>query len=48
MKKGDVVCVLEVMKMETKVLAPKDGKIAEIMVQKGASVKTGDALMKVA
>ncbi len=47
-KKGDVVCVLEVMKMETKVLAPKDGKIAEIMVQKGASVKTGDALMKVA
>lgn len=47
-KKGDVVCVLEVMKMETKVLAPKDGKIAEIMVQKGASIKTGDALMKVA
>ena len=45
-QKGDTVCILEVMKMETKVAAPKDGQITEIMVQKGGSVKAGDALMK--
>lgn len=46
-KKGDTLCVLEVMKMETKVMAPKDGQVAEILVKQGASVKTGDALVKV-
>jgi len=47
-KKGDTLCILEVMKMETKVLAPQDGKVSEILVQKGATVKAGDALIKVA
>lgn len=45
-KKGDTVCILEVMKMETKIAAPKDGQISEIMIQKGATVKAGDTLMK--
>lgn len=43
-KKGDVVCVLEAMKMENDIPAPCDGVIASVNVQKGASVATGDVL----
>ena len=43
-KKGDVICVLEAMKMETDIPAPQDGVIASINVQKGASVNAGDVL----
>ena len=44
-KKGDVLVVLEAMKMENEVLAPADGVIAQVFVTKGASVATGDALI---
>ena len=43
-KKGDTVVVLEVMKMETPVVAETDGTIASIDVAKGDSVEVGTVL----
>lgn len=43
-KKGDVICVLEAMKMENDIPAPCDGVIASINTQKSASVSAGDVL----
>ena len=44
-KKGDVVCVLEAMKMENDIPAPCDGVVASVNVQKGASVAANDVLV---
>ena len=44
MKKGDVLVVLEAMKMENEIVAPQDGTIASIETSKGASVETGAVL----
>ena len=44
-KKGDVLCVLEAMKMENDIPAPADGTVAAISVSKGASVQAGDVLV---
>lgn len=44
-KKGDVVCVLEAMKMENDIPAPCDGVIASVNVQKGASVAANDVIV---
>ncbi len=46
-KKGDVICVLEAMKMENDIPAPCDGVIASINVQKGASVAAGDLVASI-
>ena len=43
-KKGDVICVLEAMKMENDIPAPQDGVIGSVNIQKGASVNAGDVL----
>ena len=43
-KKGDVICVLEAMKMENDIPAPCDGVIASVNVQKGASVSANDVI----
>ena len=43
-KKGDVICVLEAMKMENDIPAPQDGVIASINVQKGSGVAANDVL----
>ena len=39
-KKGDVVCVLEAMKMENDICAPQDGVVSSVEVSQGASVAT--------
>ena len=44
-KKGDVICVLEAMKMENEIPAPADGVVASVNVQKGASVNAGDVVV---
>ena len=43
-KKGEVICVLEAMKMENDIPAPCDGVIASVNVQKGASVAANDVI----
>jgi pyruvate carboxylase subunit B len=45
--KGDAVAVLEAMKMENKVSANKDGVVAEIYAEVGATVAPGDILMSI-
>ena len=42
--KGDVILLLEAMKMENEVVAPQDGTIATINVASGAAVEAGDVL----
>lgn len=42
--KGDTVVILEIMKMETPVVAPQDGTLASIDVTKGQSVAAGETL----
>ena len=42
--KGDVILLLEAMKMENEVVAPQDGTIASINVASGAAVEAGDVL----
>ncbi|NMA48657.1 MAG: biotin/lipoyl-binding protein [Tissierellia bacterium] len=44
-KSGDVLLVLEAMKMENEILSPKDGIVASIATQEGAAVNTGDKLV---
>ena len=46
-KKGDVICVLEAMKMENDIPAPCDGVVASVNVQKGASVAAGDVIASI-
>ena len=43
-KSGDTIVVLEVMKMETPVVAPQDGTVASIDVAVGDSVESGALL----
>ena len=45
-KAGDIICVLEAMKMENEIVAPQDGKIASV-IAKGAQVNTGDVLASI-
>ena len=42
---GDVLCILEAMKMENEIVAPKAGKVVAVSASSGASVNTGDALV---
>ena len=44
-KSGDVLLILEAMKMENEILAPRDGKVASITTSEGSAVNTGDKLV---
>ena len=44
-KAGQVLVVLEAMKMENEILAPKDGTVTQVVVSKGSTVDTGAALV---
>ena len=46
-KRGQVLVVLEAMKMENEIVAPSDGVVASINVDKGASVNAGDLLASI-
>ena len=43
-KKGDVILILEAMKMENEVVAPQDGTVASVNVAVGDMVESGDVL----
>ncbi len=47
-KAGDVIIILEAMKMENEIVAPKAGTLKGVFVTKGATVNTGDALFEIA
>ena len=46
-KKGDVLMILEAMKMENEIMAPCDGTVASVSVTQGASVDSGAALCSI-
>ena len=45
-KKGQILLLLEAMKMQNEILAPYDATVLEVPVSQGASVQTGDVLVK--
>ena len=47
-KSGDLMFIIEAMKMENEVLAPRDGTVTKIIASKGSSVETGAALAELA
>ena len=47
-KAGQVLCVLEAMKMENDIVAPQDGTVASINVNKGDSVEAGQTIITLA
>lgn len=46
-KKGQVLVILEAMKMENEIMAGCDGTVTSVNVSKGASVSVGDALVTI-
>ncbi len=44
-KAGQVLVILEAMKMENEIVAPQDGTVAQIVAAKGASVESGAPLV---
>jgi biotin carboxyl carrier protein len=44
---GDVVCILEAMKMENHVAATQDGLVSEVAVKAGDVVQTGQAIVAI-
>lgn len=44
-KAGDILVILEAMKMENEIVAPQDGTVASINVNKGDTVNSGDVLV---
>lgn len=45
-KRGEVLLMLEAMKMQNEIPAPFDGVVQEVAVSQGASVQTGDVLVR--
>ena len=46
-RQGDLLLILEAMKMENEIRSPKAGSVSEIFVQEGASVNSADQLMRI-
>jgi oxaloacetate decarboxylase alpha subunit len=44
-KSGDIVMILEAMKMETEVRAPENGTVKAVLVKEGDAVQVGDVLL---
>jgi urea carboxylase len=44
-KEGDIICILESMKMENPILCPVSGTIKELKVSPGQAVKTGNTIV---
>ncbi|WP_040213993.1 biotin/lipoyl-containing protein [Clostridium polynesiense] len=47
-KKGDLLVILEAMKMENEIVSPVDGTVVNIGVTKGQTVNPGDTLVEIA
>ncbi len=45
---GDVLVIIEAMKMENEIMAPKNGTITQVVTQQGAKVETGTPLIVIA
>ena len=45
-KAGDILLILEAMKMENEILAPEDGRVTSVTAVKGSSVNAGDVLVE--
>ena len=46
-KAGQILLILEAMKMENEIVAPRAGTLTKVHVQKGAVVNTGDPLFDI-
>ena len=44
-KKNDLVCILEAMKMENEIFAAEEGTVTAVNAPQGSSVNTGDAIV---
>jgi len=47
-KKGELLLLLEAMKMENEIVSPRDATIAQVITTQGASVNAGDPLLALA
>lgn len=45
---GQILVILEAMKMENEIVSPKDGTVAQVVTSKGAVVETGSPLVVIA
>ena len=47
-KAGQILIILEAMKMENEIVSPKDGTVAQVVTSKGSVVDTGSPLVVIA